>query len=184
MAIREKAYERKRKLEPYEKLSDKSKEMARQLVSDPRLSPKAAALLAGYSAGWADKSSYGHVLKPAMKTYIEILKNKQIQRTKIDPDYVINTLTRLADKAENEGRYSEATKCVELIGKHYQMFKDISKTEVLHSGKVNPFSSGQSDVAKRADLHRLTKVALSGENAPEPKPELKPKETPDGETIN
>lgn len=136
-------------------LSQRTKDMCQFYVNGK--TPREAALLAGYNEGWANKKSYGHIMKPAVRTYIEMLKNEQIERTSISPDFVVKSLVRIADKAEKEGRYNDATRAMELLGKHLQMFKEISRQEVEVT-KNNPFSTGSSEVAKRSAAQRLLKV--------------------------
>tara|TARA_R110000803_G_scaffold210147_1_gene281215 strand:+ start:350 stop:883 length:534 start_codon:yes stop_codon:yes gene_type:complete len=164
---------------PTDKLSDRAKELCRQLVSGQ--TPPDAARLAGYSESWAKSQSYGYVQKPLMRTYVEILKNKQIERTAVDPDFVIKTLARLIDKAETDGKYTDAIKATELLGKHYQMFKDVSKQEIELSGKNNPFSTGTTDVARKAAMTRLIKVTGIQNKVQD---NLDEKEAADDEAIN
>jgi phage terminase small subunit len=176
-------YKTTRKLN-FDKLSDKGKELCSQIVASG-LGPREAAIEAGYSELWANKNSYSYVTKPTVRAYIEHLKNKQINRTGVDPDFVVKRLIRLADSAEGEGKYNEAIRAMELLGKHYQMFQSVSKQEIEVTNK-NPFTTGESDVAKRAALHRLTKVTgLLHERGGDPdEADQAQEDTPDGEAIH
>lgn len=87
---------------------------------------------------------------------LQEIKEEMNERTKLDVEEVITRLRTLADKAEIDGRYGDAVKAVELLGKHLAMFTE----KVSGDFRVNnPFASGDDQAAIDRDVERLSRVA-------------------------
>lgn len=105
-----------------------------------------AAIAAGYAKGSAKITASRLLTNANVKARIAELRSEQQRRTAITADWVIERLVQNADRAmqavpvlDNQGmptgeyKYegSVANRALELIGKHYGMFTDKLKIEVV-----------------------------------------------------
>jgi phage terminase small subunit len=72
------------------KLTDKQEMFCQEYIKD--LNATQAAIRAGYSKKTAEVIGSENLIKPKVKERIQELKDKRVQRTKIDADYMTKTL--------------------------------------------------------------------------------------------
>lgn len=68
-----------------------------------------------------------------VKAYIQELQNKRSEKLKVDAQYVLKHLIKLAEAKHDYVENKDRIKCLELIGKHIGMFTD----KIEHSGSMN-----------------------------------------------
>ena len=93
-----------------------------------------AAIRAGYSVKTAEIIGHENLRKPNIAHAIQCEMEERSKRTEISADYVLKSIKRIAEAAEEAAEYNAALKGHELIGKHLKLFTD--KTEVKHEGDI------------------------------------------------
>ena len=83
-----------------------------------------AAIRAGYSPKSAGYSARAHMKSPAVQSAIQEAMNERAARTAIRADVVLESLVRIALKAEAKDDFSAATRSWELVGRHLKLFTD------------------------------------------------------------
>ena len=68
-----------------------------------------------------------------VKAYVQELQQKRSEKLKINAEYVLKHLIKMAEAKEDFVENKDRIKCLELIGKHIGMFTD----KVEHSGSMS-----------------------------------------------
>jgi phage terminase small subunit len=139
-----------------------------------------AAIRAGYSEKTARSIGDENLTKPDIATAIQEAMKKRSERTKVDADYVIQTIVDtierckqaepVRDREGNEtGEYkfepNAVLKGAELLGKHLKMFTDKTELSGPNGGPI------QTESRKLQDLPDDELLAIAtgrGEGAPYP----------------
>jgi phage terminase small subunit len=116
---------------PERGLNERQKAFVREYLVD--LNASAAARRAGYSPKSAHQSGAENMKKPGIKAEIQAQMYSRAARTRIDGDYVLSAIKRIAELAEDREELPAALKGLELLGKHLKMFTD----KIEHSGQVD-----------------------------------------------
>lgn len=125
------------------------------------LDAKAAALKAGYSATTARKTIFELMRRPGIQKRLSELRLEVIKKVGLEKRDILYRLARIAEKAEREGRYADALRALELLGKNLAMWTE--KTDLT----INPFATGEAPEDLARDTARLLRIA-----------KLKPKDAP------
>lgn len=108
------------------------------------LNATAAYKRAGYVAkGNAAEVNAARLLRNAqVQAAVQAAMDKRADDLEISAKYVLDSIKRVAEAAESEGKFSDALRGYELLGKHRKLFTD--KTEVTgKDGKdLNPAPAG------------------------------------------
>lgn len=118
------------------KLTAKQEMFCREYLKD--LNGAQAAVRAGYSPESAKEIASENLTKPNVLEYVQSLMAERIERTKIDADYVINSIHEITERCKQAipvivdgqptGEYrfepNAALKGCELLGKHLKLFTD------------------------------------------------------------
>jgi len=92
------------------------------------LKPERAAIAAGYSKTVAHTKAYQWVsngkIKPHLFIAIKTTLDKQAEKLQLTAETVLKDIIRIGDKAEGAGKYSDALKSRELLGKHLKLFTE------------------------------------------------------------
>ena len=109
-------------------MTPKQEAFVREYLID--LNASAAYKRAGYAAkGNAAESSAVRLLRNAqVKAAIAAAMEKRADELEISAKYVLESIKRVAEAAEAEGKFSDALRGYELLGKHRKLFTD--KTEL------------------------------------------------------
>jgi phage terminase small subunit len=123
------------------KLSDKERRFAEEYCVD--FDRERSAIAAGYSEGSARQLAWQLLQRPQVAEYIRFLKAEQTARTKINADYVLQTIIETVERCrggvekieiEDGEQIKEfpydpksALKGLELLGKHLKIFTDVSE---------------------------------------------------------
>lgn len=113
-----------------EKLTAKQAMFVKEYLID--LNATQAAIRAGYSKKTAPVIGLENLRKPLIAKAIDEEKEKRIAKLERTADEVMADIHRIAGKAEDEGRYGEALKALELEGKHMGAFTE----KIEHSGNI------------------------------------------------
>lgn len=94
------------------------------------LNATAAYKRAGYTAkGNAAEVNAARLLRHAqVSAAVQAAMDKRADDLEISAKYVLDSIKRVAEAAESEGKFSDALRGYELLGKHRKLFTD--KTEV------------------------------------------------------
>jgi len=109
-------------------MTPKQEAFVREYLID--LNASAAYKRAGYAAkGNAAEVNAIRLLRNAqVKAAISAAMEKRADEMEISAKYVLDSIKRVAESAEAEGKFSDALRGYELLGKHRKLFTD--KTEV------------------------------------------------------
>lgn len=102
-----------------------------------------AAIRAGYSpksAGYAARSA---LKTAAVQSAIQQAMNERAARTAVRADVVLESLVRIALKAEAKEDFSAATRSWELVGRHLKLFTDRHEHGGIGGGPVQFTISAQ-----------------------------------------
>ena len=107
------------------KLSQRQKRFCEEYVASEDSNATAAYILAGYQArDHVAESNASRLLKKAeIQSYIEELRRPAIEKAKLTFEEVLDNITRIGKKAENEKKYQPAIKAEELKAKYLGMFE-------------------------------------------------------------
>lgn len=111
-------------------LSLKQSAFVREYMID--LNASAAARRAGYSPKTAFRSGQQNMQKAAVRSAIDAEMAARAARNEISADFVLESIKRIAGKAEAADEHTAALKGHELLGKHLKLFTE----KLEHSGKV------------------------------------------------
>lgn len=151
--------EKKRK-----KLPVKQRRFIDELLADPDMEGKRAALKAGYSEKSAPVVAHRMQRDPVIKAIIDEEIEQRSQRTNIDKDYVVNQLVEVLQMSTGKmpivhskvgakgvetslvkkTNLQAANKAAELLGRHLGMFTD----KVEHTEKAS-LGQTMADISKR-----------------------------------
>jgi phage terminase small subunit len=100
--------------------------VAAYVAGDPRAFGNAtkAALTAGYSEKTASRIASGLIAKPHIKAAINAELKRLSERLNITAEKVLEDISRLSRLAEDAGRFGDAIRGQELLGKHLKLFAD------------------------------------------------------------
>jgi len=109
-------------------MTPKQEAFVREYLID--LNASAAYKRAGYSAkGNAAESAAVRLLRNVqVQSALKAAMEKRADELDISAKYVLESIKRVAEAAEQEGKFSDALRGYELLGKHRKLFTD--KTEV------------------------------------------------------
>ena len=103
------------------KLTEKQKRFCEEYLID--LNATQAAVRAGYSPKTAEQAAARLLRNVKVQEYLNILREKQSERTQITADMVLKELEKIA-LAEADISGKEKIKALELLGKHLGMFSE------------------------------------------------------------
>ena len=133
-------------------LTDKQKRFVEDYLVD--LNATQAAIRAGYSAKTAEQQAYQLLQKTSVSEAIAAAQAARSERTELTQDWVLDRLREVTERCmqheallDHEGNptgeykfnASGANKSIELIGKHFGMFKDNLKVklEISHEDTLS-----------------------------------------------
>lgn len=104
-----------------------------------------AARIAGSKATRIHQVAWNTLNKEEVQKAIALGLNVKIQAAALNGTEVINNFRNVFMKAMEEGKYSEANKATESLGKILGLFKDDNKSRVKIQGKVQELREAQED---------------------------------------
>jgi phage terminase small subunit len=107
-------------------MTPKQKAFVQEYLID--LNATQSAIRAGYSAKKASEIGYELLHKTAVMTAIAEAQDKRSEKTNLTAESVLKNIVRLATKAEESGRFADALRGQELLGRHLAMFTDRVET--------------------------------------------------------
>jgi|GEM_PF-2148736 len=124
-----------------------------------------AAIRAGYSEDTARAIGCENLMKPHIRVEIDRQEAERLDAAGVTADYVIAALVKNHEKANAEGKLSDSTRALELLGKHLKLWTD--KVEAMvqtHEVRVIavpkkdllPGERPEADDADRDAAHRWT----------------------------
>ena len=119
----------------------------------------AAYLRAGYSSKNARVEAYKLFNRPAVQKALAARQAERARKNEVTIHSVISSLHRIAESAEDQGKYAAAIRAFELLGKHLGMFVD--KTELTHKHEI-----AADPKAVEAEIARLVSVAFGDDANP------------------
>lgn len=123
-------------------LQTKRQTFAREFLVD-RNATKAAER-AGYSAHPAKQQGSRLLTYVDVKREVAQLEREQRKAEKIDRQYVLNGLRKLAENAESE---AVQVRSLALLGKYLRLFVEVSKSTVIHdSPALQQYSTDQLEL--------------------------------------
>lgn len=103
-----------------------------------------AAKDAGYSKTGASVTATRLLKLPHVQVYIDALRQEAASRMQISIDSIIKNLRDAYDKAMEDGKYSDAVRAMELIGKHLGMFTErVQKSLTIAQGATSEAEMGE-----------------------------------------
>ncbi len=93
-------------------------------IADPNLNATRAAIAAGYTEKSARRQGCMLLKDPRVIELVNAEMAARAQRTRLDADFVLQGLARIALKAEANQDFSAANRSFELLGKHQKLFTD------------------------------------------------------------
>ena len=130
-----------------DKLTPKQQRFVDEYLID--LNSTQAAIRAGYSAKTANVIGPENLAKPYIQSAVQQAQAKQQERTLITADEVLKNIMRIANKAEEAEKLSDALKGQELLGRHLKMFTDkLESTEKTENKVEISFSPESNELLK------------------------------------
>lgn len=96
-----------------------------------------AAARAGYSARTARAIGRENLQKPQVKAAIDAAKQKLLNKLELNAEKVLGNIERLAGKAEGDGRFADALRGWELLGKHLKLFTEKHEHGGIGGGAIS-----------------------------------------------
>jgi phage terminase small subunit len=138
-----------------DKLTPKQERFCQEYIID--LNATQAAIRAGYSAKTANVCGPQNLVKPSIASRIADLQQVIQKRTEITQDAVLKELASIgfANLTEIEGfRGTDKIKCLELLGKHLGIFKDVTEISGPGGGPIQT-----NELSALTDSERAARAA-------------------------
>jgi phage terminase small subunit len=105
-----------------EYLTPKQEMFVREYLID--LNATQAAIRAGYSERTAGAIGAENLEKPEIAAAIQKAMDERAQKVSVTSEDVLDAILRIGGKAEGAGKYTDALKAQELLGKHMKLFSE------------------------------------------------------------
>lgn len=142
--IREKALEIKK----MRQLTRRQEVFCAEFIKDPQRSIYAAALRAGYTPGSSKVQAYKMFKTPAVQERIRQLEAQVAEDNRVTIERIIASLLRIAEKAEEDGRFAAAIRAQELLGKYLGMFTEKTESNINFHANTADAASLDREIAR------------------------------------
>lgn len=132
------------------KLNARQKRFCEEYVKEPNATK--AAIAAGYTKASATVTSCRLMKQPHIQEYIDALHTEIAARNEITIDSIVKNLRDVYAAAMKDGKFSDANRAMELLGKYLGMFTEHTRTSIsVAQGAVTDEEMG-------AQIGRFTEI--------------------------